>query len=93
MITNSINAYEEAKQVIPGGVDSPVRAFKGVGGTPVFIDRGEGAYLYDIDGNKVNILQLVKLHPEWAANRIQQLEQELSKLRHVPSCSEKGRDE
>lgn len=52
MITNSINAYEEAKQVIPGGVDSPVRAFKGVGGTPVFIDRGEGAYLYDIDGNK-----------------------------------------
>ena len=48
---------------------------------------------YDIDGNKVNILQLVKLHPEWAANRIQQLEQELSKLRHVPSCSEKGRDE
>lgn len=52
MITNSINAYEEAKQVIPGGVDSPVRAFKGVGGTPIFIDRGEGAYLFDIDNNK-----------------------------------------
>jgi glutamate-1-semialdehyde 2,1-aminomutase len=52
MITNSINAYEEAKQVIPGGVDSPVRAFKGVGGTPIFIDRGEGAYLFDIDDNK-----------------------------------------
>ncbi|RXJ96400.1 glutamate-1-semialdehyde-2,1-aminomutase [Malaciobacter molluscorum] len=52
MFENSITAYEEAKNVIPGGVDSPVRAFKSVGGTPPFIDRGEGAYLYDIDGNK-----------------------------------------
>ncbi|QOG11485.1 glutamate-1-semialdehyde 2,1-aminomutase [Arcobacter sp. FWKO B] len=52
MIINSINAYEEAQKVIPGGVDSPVRAFKGVGGTPIFIDKGEGAYLFDIDGNK-----------------------------------------
>lgn len=52
MINNSIKAFDEAKEVIPGGVDSPVRAFKGVGGTPVFIDRGKGAYLYDIDGNK-----------------------------------------
>ncbi len=52
MFEKSINAYEEAKQVIPGGVDSPVRAFKSVGGTPPFIDRGEGAYLIDIDGNK-----------------------------------------
>lgn len=52
MFENSIKAYEEAKEVIPGGVDSPVRAFKSVGGTPPFIDRGEGAYLFDIDGNK-----------------------------------------
>lgn len=52
MINNSIKAFDEAKEVIPGGVDSPVRAFKGVGGTPVFIDRGKGAYLYDIDGNR-----------------------------------------
>ncbi|RXK00390.1 glutamate-1-semialdehyde-2,1-aminomutase [Arcobacter sp. CECT 8986] len=52
MFEKSITAYEEAKNVIPGGVDSPVRAFKSVGGTPPFIDRGEGAYLYDIDGNK-----------------------------------------
>ncbi len=52
MFENSIKAYEEAKQVIPGGVDSPVRAFKSVGGTPPFIDRGEGAYIIDIDGNK-----------------------------------------
>ncbi len=52
MFDKSITAYEEAKKVIPGGVDSPVRAFKSVGGTPPFIQKGEGAYLYDIDGNK-----------------------------------------
>lgn len=52
MFDKSITAYEEAKKVIPGGVDSPVRAFKSVGGTPPFIDRGEGAYLIDVDGNK-----------------------------------------
>ncbi|HIP60203.1 MAG TPA: glutamate-1-semialdehyde-2,1-aminomutase [Campylobacterales bacterium] len=52
MVTNSENAFNEAKNVIPGGVDSPVRAFKSVGGTPIFIERGEGAYLMDIDGNK-----------------------------------------
>ncbi len=45
-------AFKEAKKVIPGGVDSPVRAFKSVGGTPIFIEKGEGAYLIDIDGNK-----------------------------------------
>ncbi len=49
---NSIKAFEEAKEVIPGGVDSPVRAFKSVGGTPIFIERGEGVYLVDIDGNR-----------------------------------------
>lgn len=48
----SIEAFEEAYKVIPGGVDSPVRAFSGVGGTPVFIEKAEGAYLFDIDGNK-----------------------------------------
>ena len=48
----SIAAFEEAYQVIPGGVDSPVRAFSGVEGTPPFIDHGEGGYIYDIDGNR-----------------------------------------
>jgi len=48
----SIAAFEEAYRVIPGGVDSPVRAFSGVVGTPPFIERGEGGYLYDIDGNR-----------------------------------------
>ncbi|MFB5267283.1 glutamate-1-semialdehyde 2,1-aminomutase [Paenibacillus enshidis] len=44
-------AFEEAKQYIPGGVNSPVRAFKSVGITPIYIDRGEGSRVYDIDGN------------------------------------------
>ena len=52
MFEKSIKAYEKACEVIPGGVDSPVRAFKSVGGTPPFIKKGKGAYLYDIDGNK-----------------------------------------
>ena len=50
--------FERACAVIPGGVDSPVRAFGAVGGTPVFIDRGEGAYVIDVDGNRyVDLVQ------------------------------------
>jgi glutamate-1-semialdehyde 2,1-aminomutase len=48
----SQKAFEEAQELIPGGVNSPVRAFKSVGGTPIFITEGEGAYLSDVDGNK-----------------------------------------
>ncbi|MCD6653472.1 MAG: glutamate-1-semialdehyde 2,1-aminomutase [Sulfurovum sp.] len=48
----SITAFKEAYKVIPGGVDSPVRAFNGVEGTPPFIEYGKGGYLYDIDGNR-----------------------------------------
>ena len=44
--------FERAQQTIPGGVNSPVRAFKSVGGTPVFMNHAKGAYLYDVDGNK-----------------------------------------
>ena len=44
--------FAHAKQVIPGGVNSPVRAFKAVGGTPIFIQKAKGAYLFDEDGNK-----------------------------------------
>jgi len=51
-IIKSQEAFREACVVIPGGVDSPVRAFSSVGGTPPFIDRGEGGYLIDIDGNR-----------------------------------------
>ena len=49
---NSEKAFLEAYKYIPGGVDSPVRAFNSVGGTPIFIERGEGAYLYDLDRNR-----------------------------------------
>lgn len=42
----------EAKKIIPGGVNSPVRAFGGVGGTPVFMERGQGAYLWDVEGKQ-----------------------------------------
>ncbi len=44
--------FREAKKFIPGGVNSPVRAFKAVGGTPVFVSRAKGAYLYDADANR-----------------------------------------
>ena len=44
--------FEEAQRYLPGGVDSPVRAFKAVGGTPLFIKRGQGSRLYDEDGNE-----------------------------------------
>ncbi len=44
--------FERALKVIPGGVNSPARAFGAVGGHPLIIDRGEGQYLYDIDGNR-----------------------------------------
>ena len=44
--------FAEATQLLPGGVSSPVRAFKSVGGSPLFIERGEGAYLVDVDGNR-----------------------------------------
>ena len=44
--------FERANRVIPGGVDSPVRAFRAVGGIPPFVARGEGAYLEDVDGRR-----------------------------------------
>src|SRR3954469_13054381 len=53
MITaNSNRWFERALQSIPGGVNSPVRAFKSVGGTPIFIEKAKGAYLYDADGHQ-----------------------------------------
>ena len=50
--TKSIAAFDRARQVIPGGVNSPARAFGAVGGTPLFIARADGPYLFDIDGNR-----------------------------------------
>ncbi|MBO9727566.1 MAG: glutamate-1-semialdehyde 2,1-aminomutase [Chitinophaga sp.] len=51
MYSKSEMLFGKAKQVIPGGVNSPVRAFKSVGGTPIFMERAKGAYMYDVDGN------------------------------------------
>ncbi|MBD0366181.1 MAG: glutamate-1-semialdehyde 2,1-aminomutase [Flavisolibacter sp.] len=51
-IQKSKELFDRAQQSIPGGVNSPVRAFKSVGGTPVFVKSAKGAYLYDVDGNR-----------------------------------------
>ncbi|MDP2729404.1 MAG: glutamate-1-semialdehyde 2,1-aminomutase [Dehalococcoidales bacterium] len=51
-LENSRKLFQEAQRYLPGGVDSPVRAFKAVGGTPLFITRGEGSRIFDVDGNE-----------------------------------------
>src|SRR5512135_1833087 len=51
-IDKSVRLFEEAQQLLPGGVDSPVRAFRAVGGQPLFIEHAEGPYLLDVDGNR-----------------------------------------
>jgi len=51
-MTEATVLFSDAKQVIPGGVNSPVRSFSGVGGTPVFIDHASGPYIYDSSGNR-----------------------------------------
>jgi glutamate-1-semialdehyde 2,1-aminomutase len=57
-MTRSEELYARATAVVPGGVNSPVRAYGAVGGTPVFVDRGEGAYVVDVDGNRyVDLVQ------------------------------------
>ena len=50
--TQSNDYFKEAESIFPGGVNSPVRAFKAVGGNPLFIDHAQGAYLFDVDGNQ-----------------------------------------
>jgi glutamate-1-semialdehyde 2,1-aminomutase len=57
-MSRSDELFERARRVIPGGVDSPVRAFGAVGGAPRFVERGEGAYLFDADGERyVDLVQ------------------------------------
>ena len=51
-MTRSDELFEQAKKTIPGGVNSPVRAFNGVGGSPRFIEKADGAYIFDADGKK-----------------------------------------
>lgn len=74
--------FAEAQKHIPGGVSSPVRAFKAVGGTPPFLVRGEGAYVWDADGNRYldyvmswGPLILGHAHPE-VVRRVQEVAQE-----------------
>ncbi len=50
--TNSSRLFNDAKKIIPGGVNSPVRAFKSVGGNPLFIEKALGSKIYDVDGNE-----------------------------------------
>ena len=50
--TNSQQLFEKAKQYFPGGVNSPVRAFRSVGGTPIFLEKGKGSHVWDVDGNE-----------------------------------------
>lgn len=50
--TNSLRSFKQAQSHIPGGVNSPVRAFKAVGGEPIFMKSAKGAYMHDVDGNK-----------------------------------------
>ena len=50
--TRSSSLFEQAQRSIPGGVNSPARAFKSVGRDPIFIERADGARLYDVDGNE-----------------------------------------
>ncbi len=52
VMTRSGELQRRAEGLLPGGVDSPVRAFRAVGGEPPFVERAEGAYLWDVDGNR-----------------------------------------
>ena len=52
MYKKSKKAFEESNKVMPGGVNSPVRAFKSVKGDPIFIEKGKGSKIYDIDGKQ-----------------------------------------
>ena len=57
-MSRSEDLFNDAQSVIPGGVNSPVRAFKGVEGTPIFFERGEGAYLVDADDKRLSLIHI-----------------------------------
>ena len=50
-INKSLELFKEAELLMPGGVNSPVRAYKNINGNPIFFEKAKGAYLYDVDGN------------------------------------------
>ena len=67
--TRSAELFEQARRLLPGGVNSPVRAFRGVGGTPRFIARGAGAHLYDVEARNSILLPLLSLRLDKAILR------------------------
>ena len=86
--------FERARKVIPGGVNSPVRAFKGVSGTPIFFERGEGAYLIDADGKSYidyvgswGPMILGHNHPKILAARQQAIEQGITCVDFIESMT------
>lgn len=85
MLDRSAQLFNAAQRCIPGGVNSPVRAFNGVGGSPVFIARAEGAYLFDEDGNRYvdyvgswGPMIVGHLHPSVRAAIVDQLDRGMS---------------
>ena len=52
MTSHNQQLFDKSQKVIPGGVNSPVRAFRSVGGTPLFLQRGQGAHVWDADGKR-----------------------------------------
>lgn len=64
-MSKSENLYSAARELIPGGVNSPVRAFTGVGGTPLFIEKADGAYLYDVDGKRISTMSVPRGQWYW----------------------------
>ncbi|WP_269620802.1 glutamate-1-semialdehyde 2,1-aminomutase [Zhongshania sp. BJYM1] len=84
-MTSSEQLFESARHRIPGGVNSPVRAFKAVGGTPIFIDHASGPYLFDVEGKKYidyvlswGPMLLGHAHPDVIATVTAQLQKGLS---------------
>lgn len=75
--------FQAAKKVIPGGVNSPVRAFQSVGGEPIFIEKAKGAYLFDADGN-----QLIDFISSWGPMILGHAQQEV--IDAITSQAQKG---
>ena len=92
--------FAQAEKVIPGGVNSPVRAFKGVGGTPVFAKSAKGAYVYDEDGNRfidyINSwgpMILGHAHEPVVKAVIEKAKQGTANGRKTPKASERGAEQ
>ena len=72
-IKKSLKLFEEAKLHMPGGVNSPVRAFKNIDGHPIFFIKAKGPYVFDADDNKITLNELADKYSV-SAERIRQIE-------------------